>query len=351
MPRVAAGLTLAVALLVVPVRARAGEGTACGARGWPWIWLTWLADGAGPAPFEGTFGAFRARLVAQLGAGLEARHIQLCDAASAEASAAAGASSEVALSVTSTDVVLVAVRDTVTGKRLVREVPLGAVPPDARPLTLALAVDELLRASWIELALPDAPAPARPVAPEIAASARLPPAGAATSRAWELGAGLAAERFGGGTRQAGVDLLVRAAPARPLWLHAALGLRRAADVRAADGVVHATSVGVDVGAEVVLPPTGQRWRLALGASGRLLRASLSGEPRADAHGADAAATAVYLCAGLRGAVRLGRAFGLSLGAGFGVPVRGVDVLDGATRVAGLSGSMLSLALGATWQLP
>jgi hypothetical protein len=331
-----------LALLAPAVRARADEAT-CGARGWPWIALV---DAAWPAPFDGSF---RSRVVAQLAAGLEARHLQLC-VTSGEARATVGAASELSLSVIDHDDISVTVRDSVTGKRLQREIALAAVPPDARPLTVALAVDELLRASWIELALPDAPAATRPVAPEIAALARVP-AGAAAPRAWELGAALAAERFGGGTRQAGVDLVIRAAPARPLWLHVALALRKAADVSAADGVVHATVLGAEGGAEVALPPTDRRWRLALGASGRLLRASLSGAPRPDARGEDASATAFYLCAGVRGALRLGRSFGLSLGAGFGAPVRGVDVLDGETRVAGLSGSMLSLALGATWQIP
>jgi hypothetical protein len=283
-------------------------------------------------------------VLAQLAAGLEARHLQLC-----VTSTPAGAASALAISVIRPDTLSVTVSDAVTGKRLEREIPLATVPADARPLTVALVADELLRASWIELALPDAPAPARPVAPEIAALARVPAASA--PRAWELGAALAAERFGGGTRQAGVDVVVRAAPARPLWLHAAFALRKAADVHAADGVVRATGLGADLGAEVALPPADRRWHLALGASGRLLRASLSGEPRPDARGGDATATAFYLCAGVRGALRLTRSFGLSLGAVLGVPVRGVDVLDGATRVAGLSGPMVSLALGATWQIP
>jgi hypothetical protein len=329
---------LALVLLAPPAPARAEGTTSCGARGGPWISL---ADAQWPPPFDGDF---RARVVAQLAAGLAARHLQLC-----ATSGAAGAASAVAISVIGPDTLSVTVRDSVTGKSLQREIGPAAVPADARPLTVALVVDELLRASWIELALPDAPAAARPVSPEIAALTRVPTA--PTPRAGELGAALAAERFGGGTRQAGVDLVVRAAPARPLWLHAAVALRKAADVHAADGVVRATVVGADVGADVALPPADRRWQLALGASGRLLRASLSGDPRPDARGGDATATALYLCAGVRGALRLTRSFGLSAGAIFGVPVRGVDVLDGTTRVAGLSGPMVSLALGPTWQLP
>jgi hypothetical protein len=340
--RIAVGLVLAASLLAPLGAARAQEAAACGTHGGPWISL--VGD-AWPAPFDG---AFRSRLVEQLAAGLSARHIGLC-VAPGGARPADRAASEVAITVVSGDAITVSVTDAVTDKRLVREIALATVPLDARPLTVALAVDELLRASWLELALPDAPAPTRPVAPEIAALAA---AGHSATREWELGAALAAERFGGGTRQAGVDVVVRAALARPLWLHTALGLRKAADVRAADGVVRATVVGAELGAGAELGPSSseRRWRLTLTASGRLLHADISGEPRADAHGGEATATAIYVCAGLRGAVRLGRSFGLTLAAGFGAPLRGVDLLDGGTRVGGLSGPMLSLALGATWQV-
>jgi hypothetical protein len=122
-------------------------------------------------------------------------------------------------------------------------------------------------------------------------------------------------------------------------------------VHAADGDVRGTAFDLELGFEVALPPRARRWELQLGLSGHLLRAVLSGRPRADASGADATATALYLVAGVRGAVRLTRAFGLGLAGGFGVPLRAVDILDGPTRVAGLSGPLLTLALGAWWRFP
>ena len=255
--------------------------------------------------------------------------------------------SEIALSATSGEFVTVTVRDAITGKALAREVALASVPRDARPLTVALAVDELLRASWIELALADAPAPARPVPREIAALVRTP----AEGRRWELGADLAAEHFGAGTFQAGVDVAARAAPTPRLFVRVALGLRAGATAHAADGDVRSTALEGDVGVDVVLPPRARRWELALAVDGRLIRARFSGEPRADARGVDAAASAFYLGAGLRGSARLARAFGLSLTGGFGVPVHAVDVYDGAARVAGLSGPLLALALGGWWRWP
>ena len=299
-----------------------------------------------PAPFDD---AFRALLVAQLGAGLEARHVELC--AARDVRSPAGAASEIALSVAPGEIVTVTVRDAITGKRLAREVPLASVPRDARALTVALAVDELLRASWVELALVDAPVPARPVPREISALMvpLAPPR--VERRRWELGVTLAAEHFGGGTIQSGVDVMARGATLPQLFVSVALGLRGGATVHATDGDILSTALDADLGVELVLPPRARRGEIGLAVDGRVIRARFSGEPRADARGGDATATAIYLAAGLRGSVPLARAFGLSLAAGFGVPVHAVDVFDGGVRAAGLSGPMLSLALGGWWRWP
>ena len=60
--------------------------------------------------------------------------------------------------------VIVTIEDSTTSKRVARLITLGDVPDAARPRALALAVAELLRSSWLELALPDVP-PAHGAAP------------------------------------------------------------------------------------------------------------------------------------------------------------------------------------------
>jgi hypothetical protein len=344
-----------VLLVFVAPRGRAHAETApCGSGGRPWVRL---ADDALPAPFDA---AFRALLVAQLGAGLAARHIELCAAHDARpVDGTDGAASEIALSAASGEIVTVTVRDAITGKLLARELPLASVPRDARPLTVAVAVDELLRASWVELALQDAPAPRRAVPREIGALAARPAAvGAPMSDErqrrelrGELGAGVAAEHFGGGTVQAGIDVVARGAPVALLSISVALGLRSGGTVHAADGKIRSTALDADVGVELALPPRARRGELALAIDGRVIRARFSGEPRPDAQGGDAAATAIYLGAGLRARVRLSRLFGLSLAGGFGVPLHAVEIFDGRTRVAGLSGPLLALALAGWWRWP
>jgi hypothetical protein len=59
------------------------------------------------------------------------------------------------------------IRDRVTDKHIERTVDLTKLPADSRPMAVAASTDELLRASWVELALNDAPPPAMPPPPAV----------------------------------------------------------------------------------------------------------------------------------------------------------------------------------------
>jgi hypothetical protein len=63
--------------------------------------------------------------------------------------------------------VIVTIEDHATAKKVERRVSLGDMAESARPRALALAVAELLRASWLELAMADAPPPTAPVPDEV----------------------------------------------------------------------------------------------------------------------------------------------------------------------------------------
>src|SRR5690349_17926482 len=104
-------------------------------------------------------------VAAQLRASLESRKIGVCDPSSTTSTEPIA---KVVLEpqAEARVVISVEVSDAITNKRVSRDVDLSAVPRDAWPLTLALATDEVLRASWAELALKNAPPPARPVPPE-----------------------------------------------------------------------------------------------------------------------------------------------------------------------------------------
>ena len=62
--------------------------------------------------------------------------------------------------------------DRVSEKQVEREISLGRDPPDTWSVVLAASADELLRASWIELTMADAPPPAITPPPEVERAAR-----------------------------------------------------------------------------------------------------------------------------------------------------------------------------------
>jgi len=63
--------------------------------------------------------------------------------------------------------IVVRIEDAATRKRVERRVQLADVAELSRPRALALAVAELLRACWLELAMPEAPPPQVPVPPVV----------------------------------------------------------------------------------------------------------------------------------------------------------------------------------------
>jgi hypothetical protein len=68
---------------------------------------------------------------------------------------------------------LVIVDDATTRKSVLRTVDLADIPAATRPRALALAIAELLRASWLELALPSVPTPGVPVPEPLRDTVRL----------------------------------------------------------------------------------------------------------------------------------------------------------------------------------
>jgi hypothetical protein len=67
----------------------------------------------------------------------------------------------------SDDALIIELDDRVTHKRVARDISLARIPANGRALAVAIAIDELLRASWAELTLRERPAPpSAPVQPD-----------------------------------------------------------------------------------------------------------------------------------------------------------------------------------------
>jgi hypothetical protein len=283
----------------------------------------------------------RAGVLADLGRALAPRRIGVC-AGPAPGGEPPLATVAIELGADERAAVDIEVRDAVTRKRVRRDVDLAPIPPDGRELAVAIEADELLRASWAEVALDTARA--RAIAPpgDVARSVGdvLEPSRVRGGGAF--GARAAADIYAGGAILLGADALGRLPVAGRLGLEIAAGVRASPSATAAHGRVSALAAGGSVGVGARLAGSG-RVSLDLGAG---LAASWL-QFRADADpGATAARFAsLLLVVRLRvaGRVALGRAAHLVAGLEGGETLHGVRATDAGNVVVGATG----LALGAT----
>ena len=236
------------------------------------------------------------------------------------------------------------VRDAVTHKRVRRDVDLAPIPSDGRELAVAIEADELLRASWAEIALDTERArraePRREVVrsvDQVLAPSRMAGPGA-------LGARLAGEYYFGGTTLLGADALGRLRLAPRLDLELAAGMRASPSSSSAHGRVRALAAGAGLGLLVRIAGT----RSASVEAGGGLSASWLEFRAEPVSGADASAYANLLVAArvrVVGRVALGRALHAAAGLGAGAALRGVQATDTGQVVAGATGLELGATLG------
>jgi hypothetical protein len=240
------------------------------------------------------------------------------------------------------------VRDAVTAKRVVREFDLRGLPADSRALAMSASVDELLRASWAELALDTAPPPARPVPPEVRATLRESLPAAAPPRSPDggfVGVFFAVDHFGQGLTRLGADVRMALGLLTPLWLELRLGVREGLPASAPDGDVRMTSVlaGLAGVYSVTRPASlvGFGILARLDVEDVLAEAAAVGGARA---GAGSAAAMVGV-AGARVWLPLGRTLRMDAEAALGGALLPVSATDAGQRVTGVGGVATTLALG------
>jgi hypothetical protein len=241
------------------------------------------------------------------------------------------------------------VLDVVTSKRVSRSVDLRSIPPDGRALALALAADELLHASWAELALTHPPPLSAPV-PEsvtrvVEASVRPQPA-APRTHAGEIGVMVAGEVFSGGQAQLGAD-------ARGQWFvtpHFAatlrLGLRSALPKATPEGEVRASAIIAGIGAAYRAAPS-PNLDLGLFARFDALDVTYVADTTIDATASSGSALALLLGAGGTAGWSVLPALRLGAEVGATAPLRPVQATEGGTTVViGMSGVGVVVGLGA-----
>ena len=329
----------------------------CPAPGDAWLRVAFAGDGFTPA--------LRARVVEQLGAEFREHNLALCEASDAPATSPPLAN--VVLGLSSDAVLSLEVRDAVTGKQVTRELPLGSVPRDALALSITLAAEELVHASWIEAAL--APAQPSPVpvgltpvpAPVLAVNAeevaRMPGAPRAT-RSWVAeGALLGAAEWasGGQTDLGGVASFMLGGR---LAADARVGVRAAPDVKSTHGTVQGRELLAGLGVAYAFVPRDAAWGGDLGVRAELIDVQFSGVAASAGPGANTtteglhgAALAAVVSGALGGWVRIGGPWRIVADAAVGAPVHAVTASDGSETATGVSGVTLGVELGVGATLP
>lgn len=273
-----------------------------------------------------------------LTAALAARGIGLCTGMP-EARALAQLTIVVSQSADGSSVqVIIRVGDAVTQKRSERSMDLSSLPEDSRPLSIASSADELLRASWAELAMPDAPraeqAPPPVVLRAVASSLRAP-------RRNELGAELSALvlhwRTGLGGR------LRFAHYFDPHWgLALATGASFGLERRAQHGTVRADTLDLELAGSYALTEIGARVGAALDAAIGLSRISFVASANEAGEASSFADWGLSSTVRARGWLGAGPVRGtLSLGVSYGLrPTRASDEGKTVTSTGGVGAELL-----------
>jgi hypothetical protein len=320
-------LVAATVLLASSADHRLAWAAECGATGHPWVQLI----GRDEVPANLT--AF----VGLLGAELASRGIDLCPSRS---EAAPEPLATVKVSTRPDAVALsVEVHDAVTAKQVSRDVALTGVPRDSQPLTVALAADELLRASWAELALQTAPPPALPVPPQVTQTVHeaLTPAPPGARARVQLGVGFVWEQYSHGVTLYGADARLGAWWGRRFETALQFGLRTGPTATATDGAVQPSAWSLGLAGIYTLTPVEDRWGLDAVAVFDVERLTFVPTPAGGATGSEQSGFAALASLGPQAWFAAVPALRLGAEALAAIPLRGVDAADARVRFAGIGG--------------
>jgi hypothetical protein len=313
--------------------AQAEAAPGCGRAGRPWVSVAYSGEAWDPK--------LRASVTADLRAGLDLQGIDACPLGT-QGGERPLALIEMRASEDNRVAVSIDVHDAVTEKRVLRDVDLHKVPSDGHGLTLAVAAEELLRASWAELALIDHPAPAREPPPEVRQVVERSLGGRAR---FLLGARAAFEQSAQGLSWLGGDALFAHWPLDRLGYELALQVRHGLPERSVRGEVESNALGG--AAALLFAPSGRSrataWQVRLGLSA--LSVGFDGVADGSAEAVQARGLDLHAQLGVGLRQRLVRGLDLSLDAGVGAPLRSVAALDGDTRVTGTGGVQFTTSLG------
>lgn len=293
---------------------------------------------------DGDVAIDRERLLRLLEIDLASRGLQLC------ASGGPKPIAVIRLAAHEGDATLtIEVRDRITAKEVKRDVPLGSYPEDARPLLVAVAMDELLRASWVELTLKDAPPPAEPppkAVTDVVHDTVIPPASAPRAPRVRIGARAAVDHFAEGATLVGGDVAFALWLVPRVALSLRLSLRGGVTAEATNGRVSPSLLGGALGAAVTLTPPAARAGLDATLHVGVARVAFGATATEGARAIPQSEATALVDLGLEGWLALGPWVRLFVDASWVQPLRPVRALDGTTTVVGVGGPGFGGGLGA-----
>ena len=238
------------------------------------------------------------------------------------------------------------VRDAVTHKRVRRDVDLSRIPDDGRAAAIAIEADELLRASWAEVALDTARArqAQTQARPQVVGSVEQVLAPGRAESGGGLGARAAVEHYFGGTTLVGADGVGRLRLSPRIELEIAGTLRIGPSETAPHGRVSALGAGGGL-ALLFRLAGGRRAALAAGAGATLGWIEFRAEPSPGAEGTTYGNLLAVARLRLVGRLALGRSLHGTAGLDGGVALRGVEATDAGAVVARARGVTAGATLG------
>lgn len=307
----------------------------------PWIELAF--DGPGWSS------RLQSDTLADLRAGLRLRAIEVCAAGTASEGSTPAPVARVVLHAleTSRRGVGIEIQDAVTEKRVLRDVDLQRVSPDARGLTLAQAVDELLRASWIELTMHPEPKTGVPASPaiQLKLAELAAPVRPKAERLQVLGARFAAELYSGGLTLIGADAQIAFWVTERLALSVLLGLRTGVRERSAHGTLEASAITAGASLQYPVFARTSRYNLLMSLGAHAGELTLTGHGSAQTRTQSRSVLLVTARLGASAIWRVSDILRLELAVGPGLALRGVTATDTGRDVVSTRGVELHAALG------
>ena len=329
-------LVACAAILIAPSPAAAQP--RCAGGDGPWVLLQLGAEGWSEVQ--------RASVLSDLQHTLASQGIAACSGDAHPAAAPlATLAVELAPGDTSKATVDIEVRDAVTHKRVRRDVDLSRIPEDGRVAAIAIESDELLRASWAEVALDTARARQAQVEARPQVVGSVAQVTAPRAEGGGVGARAAVEHFFGGTTLYGADGVGRLQLSPRIALEIAGALRFGPSVAAAHGRVSALAAGGSLALLVRIAGGGRRASLAAGAGVSAGWLEFRAEPAPGAEGSAYGNLLAVARLRLLGRLTLGRWLHGTAGLDGGVAVRGVEATDAGVVVTRARGAMIGATLG------